>query len=639
MRKRSVLLPALLCIAVLTTTAFAQSRRGELRGAWMSEGYGRDWPAIMESLHDNGFNAIFPNFSIGSMALYPSRVLTQLPGGDPGRDELAEAAKAARANGIELHVWRIDWALYRAPQDILGKLEAEGRLQRNSKGELGRDDPEVKVDWLCPSDPQNRALEKASMLELVSNYDIAGIQFDYMRFPGADYCFCDGCKERFQKQAGVTVATWPDDVQGDGPFAEKWREWRRGLMTSLVADIGNSAVALKPDIRVSLAAWDDLEDGRQEFGQDWTAWAREGLLDFVCPMDYTPDADHLTEHLVEQIAAIHSAIPLYAGLSLHGLTSSGDLIGEIEAARAAGADGFVTFSYSNRRLVPWLPDLAATVTAGDPGPMPHNGPPASFAFSGEATASPADGTHVLAGARLEAGISVGWEPPAPSDDEEAAAAAQAGALLQRALDVRDPVRDYDQRANLAAPAGGEDRLSGRLLVEGPNGEQRLFLGMFDSAYRFQREIGLAIYGTLKTAAGARDFVVRSPLLTGMERTALAPAAPAPSDALTRLQAFADTACTWPEISLLSSLAPITVQLRANGSAAGEWWLAYREDGCQSGSGVAEKPEVTLTASTEDWLALAGHQITARELYERGRLQIETDDATFQRLTELYGGAD
>jgi len=644
MRKWSALFPAIVLTLLLAATASAQSRRGELRGAWMGEGCGRDWPALMQSLHDNGFNAFFPNFSIGNMALYPSKVLEPLPGGDSNRDELAEAAAAARANDIELHIWRIDWALWRTPKESLDKLEAEGRLQRNSRGQLGRDDPNIKVDWLCPSDPRNRELEKEAMLELVRNYDIAGIQFDYMRFPGDDYCFCDGCKERFQQQTGVTVANWPADVQADGPYAGQWRQWRRDLITSLVADIANSALAVKPDISVSLAAWNHLDAGREAYAQDWPEWVRRGLLDFVCPMDYTKDTADVTRQVTDQIAAIHSAIPLYAGLGAFLLPSSGALIEQIEAARGAGADGFVAFAYADDKLARWLPDLAVAVTAGDPGPTPHGGPPASFAFSGDAVASQAD-RRVIAGDRLEADITLGWEPPAlPDDDEAAAAAAQAGALLKRALDVRDPVKDYDSPANLAASAGGEDRLSGRLLVEDPDGRQRLFLGVFDSAYRFQRRLGftapsgpfrLAVYGTLKTPSGARDFVARSPLLTGVESSAAAPA----SDSAQRLAAYIDTACSMPEVGLLAQLAPVSVQFRATGPAPGEWWLTYRDGACESGPGAVEDPDITVSASAEDWLAIAEGKVTIEELYQRARLEIEADDTTFQRLADLYPGSD
>ena len=647
MRTQLALMLILALSLAIASSAAAQSRRGELRGAWMSEGYDRDWPAIMQSLHDNGFNAFFPCFSIGNMALYPSKVLAlaptrgATPGGDPDRDELAEAAKAARANGIELHVWRINWALWQTPKELLGQLEAEGRLQRDFKGQLARANPDVKVDWLCPSHAENRTLEKEAMLELVRDYDVAGIHFDYMRFPGGDYCFCDGCKERFQQQTGATVTTWPDDVLGDSALAGKWRQWRRGLITSLVEEIADAAHATKPNVSVSLAAWDDIEDGREEFGQDWIAWSRDCLLDFVCPMDYTRDTEHLTDHLTEQLSLTRSAIPLYAGLGAFRLKSSYDLFEQIEAARAAGADGFVIFSYSNRRLVPWLPDLQATVTAADPAPMPHGSPPASFAFSGEAVAPPAAANRVLTGARLEAEIALGWEPPTLPEDDSAAAAAQAGAMLERALDVRDPVGSYDTRPGLAATLGDEERLTGRVVVEGPQGATRLLLGPFDTAYQFSRTLGfpapkgafrIAIYGTLNTPTGARDFVVRSPLLVGVSKDDLQ------AEALRAdLEELVADACSQPEVARLAPLAPLAIRLHATDLAGGKWWLVLKAEGCETGAGSIESPDLTVTASAADFLSLARGETSPKVLWETGRLEITGEDQTIARLFALYSG--
>lgn len=521
MTRRLAVPAALLLAAFCLSPASAQSRRGELRGAWIGEGYGRDWPAIMASLKANGFNALFPNFSIGNMALYPSKLLAVLPGGEAGRDELAEAAKAAKENGIELHVWRINWALARTPDDLLAQLDAAGRLQRNSKGQRGRDDPEVKVDWLCPSHPENRKLEKEAVLELVRSYDVAGIQFDYLRYPGGDYCFCDGCKERFQQSQAVKVERWPDDVREGGRLAAKWQHWRRSLITSLAQEISDAAHALKPDICLSLAAWPDIDAGRDLYGQDWVPWAREGTLDFVCPMDYTTDDARLVSLLGRQVAEVKGAIPIYAGLGAFQMSSEAQLVSQIEVARAEGADGFVAFAYGSGNFDQWLPDLRDAVTAADPSPMPHAHPPAGFAVSGEATQSPAAGRNVIAGRKLEMEVMLGWEPPTA---EEVPGAAEAGAMLDRILNQREPIQSYEATAPALAPGGESERISGRIVVESPAGASLLVLGAFDTDYRFARKLSftapegpfrLAIYGAVTSPKGKRDFVVRAPLLVGV----------------------------------------------------------------------------------------------------------------------------
>ncbi|HUU53695.1 MAG TPA: SCP2 sterol-binding domain-containing protein, partial [Armatimonadota bacterium] len=266
-------------------------------------------------------------------------------------------------------------------------------------------------------------------------------------------------------------------------------------------------------------------------------------------------------------------------------------------------------------------------------------PPASFAFSGEAVAPPAEANRVTAGARLEAAISLGWEPPTLTEDEGAAAAAQAGAMLERALDVRDPVGSYDTRPGLAASVGDEERLTGRVVVESPQGATRLLLGPFDTAYQFSRTLGfpapegafrIAIYGTLRNAAGARDFVVRSPLLVGASKEDLQ------AEALRAdLEKLIASACGQPEVARLSALAPLTIHIRATGPAGGDWWLALKAEDCESGAGSIESPDLTLTASAADFLSLARGETSPKVLWETGRLDIAGSDQTIARLIALF----
>ncbi len=523
MSKWLALTVTLLLSAALVSPAPAQSRRGELRGAWMGDGYGRDWPAIMQKLKENGFNALFPNFSMGNTALYPSKTLAVAPGAAEGRDELAEAAKAARETGIELHVRRTAWALLRTPAAGLAELDAAGRLQSNSRGQRGKDDPSVAADWLCPSNPENRKLEKESALELVRSYDIAGIQLDYMRYPGGDYCFCDGCKERFQQSAGVKVGKWPEEVLEGGPLAAKWSEWRRGLITGLVREISDGVHALKPGVAVSVAAWPEADAGRDAYGQDWVAWVRDGTLDFVCPVDGGAGDQELARLVRRQVADSRGAVPMYVVLGAFQVKSAWQLTDQIGIARSEGADGFVAYSYEGGELEKWLPELRATVTAEDPSPMPHRSPPARFAMSGEATNPPATGRDVIAGAKLEVEMVVGWEPPAAGQDDSGAAAA--GAMLDRILNQRLPGDIYNNQPSGTAPTSAAERISGRIVVESPEGAPLLAVGRFDTEWRFERKLTIvapegpfrvAIYGAVSGPGGKREFVLRTRLMVGVK---------------------------------------------------------------------------------------------------------------------------
>jgi uncharacterized lipoprotein YddW (UPF0748 family) len=634
-------------LIALALPAAAQSRRGEMRGAWMGDGYNRDWPAIMKSLQENGFNALFPNFCVGDMAYYPSKVLPVAKGAAPGRDELAEAIKAAKQHGIELHVWRISWALRGVPQDIIAQLEVAGRLQRNAKGELARQDPKVGVDWLCPSNPENRKLEKDAMLELVRNYDIAGIQFDYMRFPSGDYCFCDHCKAQFQKEANVTVSHWPEDVQEGGPYVEQWRAWRRGLITSLAEEISEECHRIKPRIFVSLAAWPDLKAAYDVVGQDWTSWVKAGVLDFVCPMDYTASRDDLVNNqLTGQLAQVQGIIPFYPGLGAFLMQSASQLITQVRATRELGADGFLAFAYFSGDLDKWLPDLRATVTATDPNPMPHWSPPARFSFKGPAAAplSPREGAsqeawQVLAGKQLETELTLGIA--LPSGHEQAGeGAAQAADVLRQATNPRSPVTSYEPAPEPPLTAGEQPRISGRAVVETPDGLALGALGAFDGEMGVPRTFRvvvpegpfrIAVYGAVVTGDRRLEFVARSILLTG---TAEQPRAQKPE-----LEEELARRCDEIRASIKpEQLAGLngSLQVHATGPGGGDWWVRFRDGKIERGAGKAESPDVTVTASAADFVAMSRQQAKPRVLWEAGRLTIAGDPSVFQRLGPLLG---
>ncbi len=639
-------------VAALLATALplhAQSRTGELRGVWMEEGYGRDWPAVMQNLEENGFNALFLNACSGGAAFYPSKVLPVAPGAPRGRDELAEAVKAARQHGIELHVWRIDWALFNCPPDKLAEYEREGRLMRNPEGKLVRDDPAIpadaRVDWLCPSNPKNRQLEKEAMLELVRRYDIAGIQFDYMRYPSEHYCYCDHCREEFEKSIGKTVEHWPADVLPGGPLAEQYADWRRGLETSLVEEISQEAHRIKPDIKVSLAAWPDPGIARDHVFQDWPAWVRTGALDFICFMDYGRDENQLAAWLAAQRRLIHGQIPMYAGLGAFMLKDADALADQIQLAREEGADGFVAFAYGGGDLAKWLPELHNSVTAADPNPIPHQAPPASFAFSGSALLPNSDGEAAAAGERLAVEMVIGTPPgKANNEEQDLAGAEQAAAMLRDTTETPKPTQSWEYQPDLIPPEE-VPRMSGRVVLETPQGDPIAKLGIFDSDLGIKRTLKftapqgrfrVACYGVESFEGEEHPFVARSPLLIGIPRppqNTPKPAAAAPSagrlDALLKQTAARLNAC---DLTGLEG----SVQANLTGEGGGEWWLRISQGKAEWGRGEVENPTATVSCTAEDALALAAGRADPYTLWNAGRLVITGNTGFLKRLADLLG---
>lgn len=636
----------LLLLVACASPACAQSRRGELRGVWMGGGYDRDWPAIMQSLKDNGCNAIFPSMGTGGAALYPSKVLPVAPGAQPGRDELAEAVKAARRYGIELHVGRTGWALERVPEEVRKRYEAEGRLMRNLEGKLVRDDPREgpQTDWLCPSHPDNRKLEKDAVLEVVRRYDVAGIQLDYTRFPGVSCCYCDHCRAQFEKDTGARVEAWPGDCAGEGKRAQEYARWRQGLQTSLVKEISEEAHRIKPGIFISVA----VREGKPgSGGPDWPEWVKQGGLDFICFANFGTSAAEVARQVREELGMVGSAIPVYPGLGAFLLKDSAELIDQIKAVREEGADGFVGFAFDRGELSRWLPALGASVASSEPNPMPHWGPPAILSITGPAVLTPEAERKVRAGGKLTADLNLGVPRPAANAVADEGAM-QAASILQRASESRQPVGSMEPTE--AGTGMGDDtyRLTGRIVLETPEGDPRAVLGAFTAEWQYLKQLTftvpegpfrLAVYGTEQLGESQREFVFRSLLLTGVEVRESEGRLPTEGkqEGITQLIADFLQGVRAEELAGLEA----TVLLRVEGEGGGNWWVRAKEGKCESGLGAIDRPDLTIAVSEQDFFALARGEADPYELWQSGRLSATGDRTLLTRLIPLLwreGGA-
>lgn len=331
----------------------------EFRAIWEHHAtgpYPGNWAAAMDVLATNGFTAVFPNLLWGGLAHYDSAVLPHSTEFTTYGDQIAACVNAAHARGVQVHVWKVNYNLSGAPQSFIEGLRAANRTQVSRTGE--------PMDWLCPSHPENFALETDSLLEVVRNYDVDGIHFDYIRYPNSDYCYCSGCRERFQNQAGQTVANWPADVIAAGTLRNAFLNWRRDQITRLVAAVYAGVKALKPAVQVSAAVFPDATSAFDGEGQDWRKWIADGIVDFLCPMDYSNDLNRLTNLVAQQLSYADGRVPIYPGIGAFILEPDG-FLAQLQETRAANTGGFIVFELSPSAVTSLLPAVRAGATAPD----------------------------------------------------------------------------------------------------------------------------------------------------------------------------------------------------------------------------------------------------------------------------------
>ncbi len=344
-------------------------RACEFRAVWNHSGSGDcgTWDEAMRRLKEAGFNAVVPNMWWGGVAHYDSKLLPLSATFREKGDQIAQCVEAGKKYGIEVHPWKVNWNLSTAPPEFVAQMRAEKRLQANWRGE--------EEAWLCPSNPANFQLELDTMLEVVRNYDVDGVHFDYIRYPHGENCYCDGCRERFEADRGAAVVNWPADCY-NGPLRAEYRQWRCDNITRLVRATAEQARQIKPWIKISAAVFSDYPACKDSVGQDWVLWCREGYLDFVCPMNYTESDTRFQNIVTNQVSLVGGAVPVYSGIGQF-IIPDDQVVGQMELARSLGADGFILFNMGTGLAEQGLPRYAMSMTAS-PAILPHNAPVIRF---------------------------------------------------------------------------------------------------------------------------------------------------------------------------------------------------------------------------------------------------------------------
>ena len=312
----------------------------EFRGAWTHSHRIEDPEDIFSRMAAGGLNAAVMRVRRGETAYYNSALGPRSEIPFENENLIEDCVAACERHGIDLHCYVNNFPIGAPGSEYGQQLKAEGRWQKTAEGE---DWP-----WLCPSKEANLQLVENAMVELVRDYDIAGVQYDFIRYSRTDVCFCDDCRANFEQRIGHVVENWPDDCLEGGPLHEEWMDQRADLITEAVRRTSAAVRAEDPDAIISAAVFAmPPEKAKYTVGQDWERWCREGLLDVLCPMSYTGDNGAYEETVGLILDAVGDYVPVYAGIGLRSgqqkMQYPEQLAAKLNIARRLGAPGFNMF--------------------------------------------------------------------------------------------------------------------------------------------------------------------------------------------------------------------------------------------------------------------------------------------------------
>ena len=315
----------------------------ELRGVWVDRAplASRESIVIMlDEVKKANLNAVFVDVWSRGYPLWRSSVFEQHTGfqTDPvygQRDVLAEVIEEAKPRGLAV----IPWAEYGFVMGYTGGrsplMEAHPEwLARRKDGSAdfawaGT----TKSSWIALANPEGQQFLLDLMLELVTSYDIPGIQFDRARYPELD-CGYDR----------ATVARYAAEHGGAAPPANErdaeWMRWRADKINEFIRNL--SRVVKSSNWRGLVTNAPIVYDySYVNFLQEYPAWMKSGALDFISPQIYRSDAASYMRELDKQLDAIGGdGARLVPGIDITN-SDAGQLIRMIELGRERHLPGVV----------------------------------------------------------------------------------------------------------------------------------------------------------------------------------------------------------------------------------------------------------------------------------------------------------
>lgn len=339
--------------------AFAQSmpvRPVEARSIWLDRGTivacknEKGLSTLFDKLKAAGINVVYFETNNAGFCMFPTKVGTQNPD-VTNWDPLGTAVTEAHKRGMELHSWCWVFAVGNLrhnpiigkdpdyPGPVLTKYGFSMALARANGALLPNNQPEF---WIDPANPEGRQYIKNLMTEIVSNYNVDGLQLDYIRYPfnnkGTEMGYDWVGRRRFEQETGLTL----DNL--DETTRQLWQAWKIQQVSSFVEDISKTLKSMKPGFRISAAVYAMPHRLRlNAIQQEWETWVQNGWVDTLNPMTYVQTAKDLTIVAGYVREECQDKALVYPGLSIRQLDTAG-LIEQLDTSRVIGTLGTTMFA-------------------------------------------------------------------------------------------------------------------------------------------------------------------------------------------------------------------------------------------------------------------------------------------------------
>ena len=207
--------------------------------------------------------------------------------------------------------------------------------------------------FLDPANPEVQTFLLQLACEIIYNYQVDGINMDYIRFPQAAipkvagseinaWGYTQYAREEFKSFYNVDpLALTPQDQ-----LWKAWNDYRRGKITEFVRRL--SKICRSNKVTLTAVIFPNRYSALENKHQDWAVWTDNDLIDGFTPLFLTCDPVTAADMMRGVIRYKNTKTKLYAGLFIAFMNGSeSDLVRQVHEARKLKIDGFSIFDYAH----------------------------------------------------------------------------------------------------------------------------------------------------------------------------------------------------------------------------------------------------------------------------------------------------
>lgn len=258
----------------------------EMRGVWVSymelsmenekekseDRFTEKFEETAETCKKLGYNTLVVQVRPFCDALYKSdyfpwsHILTGEQGKNPDYDPLKIMCDICSENNLKIHAWINPYRI--STQSTPSKLSEDNPYIKDSSIGFKTE----KGTYLDPSNENARKLIVEGIEEIVSNYDVDGVQFD-------DYFYPAEMENEDEKQ-------YDEYIKGCTVDNMTIEEWRKANVNLLISDVYRTIHSIKSDVEFGISPQGNINNSEGLFA-DVRLWCTtSGYLDYICPQIY-----------------------------------------------------------------------------------------------------------------------------------------------------------------------------------------------------------------------------------------------------------------------------------------------------------------------------------------------------------------